>query len=95
MVHQSDRGTSAGQPHMLDFPKDRISPRVGTTGIFLAEELLNDHACLAGNVPFSVGQTGSVDKVKPENLRAKIDFTGEYAVYSQLSRFLMAVLQGS
>lgn len=96
--------------YLLDFPKGKFLMRIDTTDIYKAKDILKGHACIQGNVPSTLLQTGTVqdvkdyckkliddigkdgglilsprsstDEVKPENLKAMIDFTHEYGVYN-------------
>jgi uroporphyrinogen-III decarboxylase len=96
--------------YLLELPKGKFLVRLDTTDIYKAKDILKGHACIQGNVPSTILQTGTVDdvkayckkliddigkdggfilsprsstdEVKPENLKAMIDFTREYGVYN-------------
>jgi uroporphyrinogen-III decarboxylase len=92
-----------------DIPKATTIWHFDFTDMAKAKEILGDTACIAGNVPISLLNTGTpdevkdyckelidvagenggfimtsggvIDKAKPENVRAMIEFTKEYGVY--------------
>lgn len=93
-----------------DIPAGKVIWHFDFTDMGLAKEALGDVACIAGNVPISLLNTGTtdevkeyckelidvagkdggfimtsggvIDKAKPENVRAMIEYTGQYGVYS-------------
>jgi uroporphyrinogen-III decarboxylase len=93
-----------------DIPKATTIWYFDFTDMVKAKEVLGDTACIAGNVPISLLNTGTpdevkeyckelidvagknggfimtsggiIDKAKPENVRAMIEFTKEYGVYN-------------
>jgi hypothetical protein len=92
-----------------DIPKGKVIWHFDFTDMALAKEALKDVACIAGNVPISLLNTGTpdevkkycktlidvagkgggfimtsggvIDKARPENVRAMIEYTKEYGVY--------------
>jgi uroporphyrinogen-III decarboxylase len=92
-----------------DIPKGKVIWHFDFTDMALAKQALGDTACIAGNVPISLLNTGTpdevkeyckelidvagkdggfimtsggvIDKAKPENVRAMIEYTREYGVY--------------
>ena len=49
--------------YLNEFPKGNFFLRVQDTNMFLAKEILGDHACLSGNVPVSLLCTASPSEV--------------------------------
>jgi len=92
-----------------DIPKGKVIWHFDFTDMALAKQALHGIACIAGNVPISLLNTGTpdevrkyckklidvagkdggfimtsggvIDKARPENVRAMIEFTKEYGVY--------------
>ena len=92
-----------------DIPKGKVIWHFDFTDMALAKQALSDTACIAGNVPISLLNTGTpdevkeyckelidvagkgggfimtsggvIDKARPENVRAMIEYTKEYGVY--------------
>jgi uroporphyrinogen-III decarboxylase len=93
-----------------DLPAGRTAWHFDFTDMAKAKEVLGNTACLVGNVPLSLLNTGTpdevreycrqlidvagkdggfilasggvIDKAKPENIQAMVEFTKEYGVYS-------------
>lgn len=96
--------------YLLELPKGKVIGLFDRSDMARVKEVLGNHICIAGNVPPSLLQAGtvqevkdyckwlidvvgkdggyimapgcSVDEVEPENLKAMVDFTKEYGVYS-------------
>ena len=95
--------------YIAELPKGKTIARFDQIDMKRAKEILGKSVCIAGNVPVSVLQVGTIDdvkkickelidvagkdggyimapasaldEVKPENLKAMIDFTKEYGQY--------------
>jgi uroporphyrinogen-III decarboxylase len=95
--------------YLAQMPKGKVIARFDQIDMARAKEIVGKTVCIAGNMPVSILQVGTVDdvkakckelidtagkdggyilapasaldEVKPENLKAMIDFTKEYGRY--------------
>ena len=62
--------------YLKDLPKGKIIAQLDTTDIFKAKEVIGDTMCIAGNMPVSLLQTGTPEKVK-DYAKKMIDVVGK------------------
>lgn len=62
--------------YLVDVPKGKVLYHFETVDIYKAKELLGDVACISGNVPLSLLNTGTVQQVK-DYVKELIDVVGE------------------
>ena len=71
--------------YLKELPKGKIIAQLDTTDIFKAKEVIGDTICIAGNMPVSLLQTGTPEKVK-DYTKKLIDEVGRDGGYIMSTR---------
>ncbi len=71
--------------YLKELPKGKIIAQLDTTDLFKAKEVIGDMHCIAGNMPVSLLQTGTPEKVK-DYAKKMIDVAGRDGGFIMSSR---------